>query len=569
MKDELRYAAEWSTYALEQRRAWTAEAPDYVLLVIDGDLGELPAARPAWQRMFVPEGPSMARLDRAFEAIAEDPRVRGVVLQLRDLSLPAASLESLRARVERLREAGKQTVAWATRYHTGSLYVAAACDEVLLQKGGGVAPLGQMRSYPFLADSLDQIGLRFQAVAISPFKSAADSLSRRDMSAESRAQAEWLAEGAYRELVRALAQGRGRKEEEAEAWVDAAPYTDLEALDVGLVDGIVSFEALPARLGREDSPASLRRWVAARKAVVPRPPARPGRHVALLRIEGMIVDGESHQPPMRPPIGLPLAGEARAGDLTVAQEARQVLEDDDVAALVVWIDSPGGSATASEAMASALDEVAERKPVIAAMGPVAGSGGYYVSTPARYVFARPGTLTGSIGVVSGKLVVAGLLDRLRINREVVSRGGGVRLYDGDRPFGPEEIEIVRRGIERTYDVFLARVAEARSMDLDAVHAVAGGRVWTGRQALEHGLVDRMGGLPEALAMARELAGIGPRAAGREIHLRRERLGGMQALAPAAGLDLGLGYALETLRLLGRSSSLCLCPVLVGGRPRLG
>jgi protease-4 len=383
-----------------------------------------------------------------------------------------------------------------------------------------------------------------------------------------------LAESTYRELVRALADGRGVTEAEAGAWIDGAPYTDLEAVSAGLVDAIVSLESLPEHLGSEDRKVRLQRWAKARKAVVPRPPARPGRHVAVLRIEGMIIDGESSQPPMKPPIGLPLAGEARAGDLTVAQEARQALEDDDVAALVVWIDSPGGSATASEAMASALDEVAREKPVIAVMGAVAGSGGYYVATPAQHVFARPGTITGSIGVISGKMVVAGLLDRLRINREVVSRGDGIRLYDGDRPFDAEEIETVRRSIQRTYDVFVARVAASRAMDIEAVEAIAGGRVWTGRQALEHGLVDQMGGLSEALRMARELTGLGPRAAGREIQLRRERMGGLHALAPAAGMDMGMGavtglaHAVETLRLLERASALCLCPVLAGGAPRL-
>ncbi len=574
MKDSLRYAAEWTSYAVEQRKAWASEAPDYALIVIEPDLAELPPVRPPWQRLLLPDEPSMHDLADALRAVGDDPRTRGVVLHLRALELPAATLESLRSHIAELRAQGKRVIAWATQYGTGSLYVASSCDEVLLQKGGGIAPLGVMRTYPFLAGALEQVGLRFDAVPISPYKSAADTLARRDMSSESRAMATWLIEGAYEEFVQALAEGRSLEEGALKAVIDGAPYTDLEAVEHGLVDAIVSEERLPTHLADRDEPAVVERWQRARKAVVPRPPARGARHIGLLRIEGMIVDGESRHAPRGAP-GIPLlGGDARAGDRTVVQEARKALEDDDVAALVVWIDSPGGSATASEAMAAALDAVAERKPVLAVMGAVAGSGGYYVATPARHIFARPGTITGSIGVLSGKMVVSGLLDRMRINREVIARGEGIRIYDGDRPFSTEEEAIVRRGIQRTYDVFVARVAASRGMSIEDVEAVAAGRVWTGRQALAHGLIDTLGGLDDAYAMARELAGLGPRAARREIHLRRDRIGPLAGLATAAAVASGLAPAtslaasLETMLLLERANALCLCPQLVFGAPRL-
>lgn len=232
-----------------------------------------------------------------------------------------------------------------------------------------------------------------------------------------------------------------------------------------------------------------------------------------------------------------------------------MLADKRAAAVVVYVDSGGGSATASEAMAAALGKITAKKPLVVAMGSVAASGGYYVATPARWIVAQPGTITGSIGVLNGKLVNAGLLAKLLFNRETISRGKHATLLSAERPFSEEEREALWRQIKRTYNVFLDRVAACRKMTREAVDAVGGGRVWTGRQALERGLVDELGGLEQALAKARQLGNLDGRAPVREVKVGKQRL----APAPASSLALA-HYVIQGLQQFGNARSLLLCPL---------
>lgn len=520
MRQELENSARWLAWSADNARRWHASPPDYVVMVIESDLPVLPQQRPSWQRFF-PSRPSLQDRIQALETIAADPRVRGVVLHMRQLEMPATSLEALRTSISAVRDAGKHVVAWATHYSGPSYFVACAANEILLQKGGSIGNLGRARSYLFLADALERVGLGFDAVKIAPHKTAADALTRTEMSAAAREMADWLLDAEREEQISAVADGRGLKRKAAIRLLDGAPYTDLEARDAAAVDAIVSEEDLPRHLGSDPAPLTLERWHSARKSIITPPPEHGERHVAIIRIEGLIVDGENAHPPA--PMPIPLLGGGRSGDLTVTQEARLALEDDNVAAVVVWIDSPGGSATASEAMAAALERLARSKPLVAAMGSVAASGGYYVATPAHWIIAHPSTLTGSIGVLAGKLVAGSLLERLGIKRELLSRGPNSRIWDTARAFTDDERRQVLSWIERTYDVFLARVAASRDLDLDAVQAVAGGRVWTGRQGLENHLVDALGGLDDAIAMAREMAGLGQRSPVKTIELGRKRL----------------------------------------------
>lgn len=531
-------------------------APEYVTFVLDGAYPELPAAQRAWQRRLFPQKATLDDLRHQVDVVAGDGRVRGAVLHLRSLDMPMARLEALREIVGRLRRHGKHVVTWSARYDTASTYVAAAADEVLLQPGGEIAPLGLQATYAFLADSLERLGLRFDSVAISPYKSAADLLTRTEMSDEVREMATWLLDANYDELVSAIAAGRGLDHSGARALIDGAPYTDQAALAAGAVDGLVAEEALPDWLGRRDGDggARLSAYAKAHRTLLLPRAMRPGRSVGLLRIEGTIVDGESSRPPAQPPFSLPLVGEARVGDLTVVRQARALAEDESTAAVVVYIASPGGSATASEAIASALGRLAERKPIVAAMGPVAASGGYYVATPARWIVAQPGTLTGSIGVLSGKLVGSELLDRLLVHRERLQRGRNVAMYGAESTFDDEQRQRVEESIRRIYDVFVARVADSRSMSEADVHAVGAGRVWTGRQALARGLVDEMGDITAAADRARAEAGLSPRAPIREVFPPK------QPIAPIADPTALLRYAAETGRLLQRANALVLWPL---------
>ena len=281
--------------------------------------------------------------------------------------------------------------------------------------------------------------------------------------------------------------------------------------------------------------------------------------MAVLRIEGTIVDGRSGGLPVKPPIEVPLLGDDRAGDLTVVQAARLVAADKRAAAVVLYVNSRGGSATASEAMRQALNAIAARKPLVVAMGPVAASGGYWVSTPGSWIVARPGTLTGSIGVLTGKVVTGGMWSKLMFNRETVAFGEHAAIESDAKPYTDEERQIVRGQIDRIYKVFLDIVAKARNTTPEEVHPIAAGRVWTGRQAFERKLVDELGGLDAAVRKARSLAGLAETAPFREARPPKRTIP-PQTAAGAAGY---IGYLLEGVALLSRTPALAVMEYLPG------
>ncbi len=531
------------------------KAPDYVFYTLEGE-------HPALQqppgnivmRWLRPPRISIQELAERFRTIAADVRVRGVVLHLRPLEMPPGHLDSLRDLIKELRAAGKRVVAWSSSYNRATYYVACAADEILLSPGGTVAPLGLHRRYVFFADALERVGLKADIIQITPYKSAGDMFTRSSMSDQVREMANWLMDAAYGQVVSAIAEGRGIDHEAARDLIDHTPAIDLKAKKMGAVDEVISEEDLPAYLGEGQKRARLATWHKARRSLQRRPPIPPGRYVALLSIEGLIIDGHSQRPPFKPPIPFPLIFEERAGDLSVVQVARRVLTDKRAAAVVLYVDSGGGSATASETMRAALEKIAARKPLVVAMGAVAASGGYWVSTPGQFVVAQPNTLTGSIGVLSGKFVNTGLLEWLLINREAVSRGKSAGFFDFEQPFSDEERELVYEVIQHVYDMFLERVAVSREMTHQAVDAVGGGRVWTGSQAVENGLVDELGGLERALEKARELAQLDKRARVRIL------APGKRPVPPLPTAASALQYAMDGLHLLNHPGPLCLCPI---------
>jgi protease-4 len=350
-----------------------------------------------------------------------------------------------------------------------------------------------------LKDALEPLGVQVEAIAISPYKGALDNLTRNSISPEGKEQLEWLLDSRYDMIVNDIAESRNLTPAKVKKLIDSAPYMDDAALKNGLVDGIVNEEQFPQRL----SAKHILHWKQADKVILYTWRDPEDRHVALLKIGGMIIHGESANPPVDFPT--PIVGGERAGDLTVVQQVRKLAEDKKTAAVVLFIDSPGGSASASEAIASALEELAKVKPVVAYMNAVAASGGYYVATPAQWIVAQPGTITGSIGVIIGKPSTEGAFKKLRINRVSFARGANTGMLSDAKPFTAKQKTWLKHSIEQAYGLFVERVAKGRNMTPEAVDAIGGGRVWTGKQALENGLVDELGDLRAALEKARSLA----------------------------------------------------------------
>lgn len=529
--------------------------PDFVLFVLEEELPLLPdPPRPLWQRLTTPSRLSLKELGERFDAIARDARIKGVVLHLRPTGMSMATVEDLREMVAKLRSAHKRVVAWAPFYNTTSYYLACACDEILLMPSGLIQALGFSATGVFLKDGLARLGVGADFVQVSPYKSAADPLTKSEMSPEFREQLTWLLDSKHRELVNAIAESRLLNDEGARYLIDHSPYGDDVAVEKHVVDRIVAEEQLPDHLGRSaKGRVTIGSWERAlRKLKVPPPKLRLGRYVAILRIEGMIVDGRSGRLPVKPPIDVPLVGEARAGDLSVVQVARQVAGDKRAAAAVVYVNSRGGSATASEAMRQAINVVAARKPLVVVMGPIAASGGYWVATPGSWIVARPSTLTGSIGVLSGKIVTGPLWTKLLFNRETIAFGEHAAMETDERAYSDAERGVVRREIDRIYRAFINVVAASRKIPAETVESVAAGKVWTGRQALERKLVDEMGGLDAGVAKARSLAGLKEDSPVREVHGPKRMIPPLAAPSAAGGW---FGYLLEGLTLLGRTPTL--------------
>ena len=529
------------------------KAPDYVTFTIEGPLPETAAPRPSFpQRMLSPKVPTLRSLGVQLRQVAQDPRTKGIVLRLYGVNAPPAQLQSLRDLIGELRSAGKRVIVWSHNYDMAKYYVASAADEILLQHGGSVTAFGHESRYYFLADALERVGIKGDFVQITPYKTAPDMLIRSSMSEQAREMANWLLDDLYGQYVEGIANGRSISIDEAKALIDGCPYTNEKARESGAVDKVLGEEELSVFLGTEDTPAKLADFKAAKRRLLRLPLHRPGKCVAVLRIAGDIIDGRSSTPPLKVPFRVPLLFSEKAGDLTVVHQARGLARSKRVGAVVVYVDSGGGSATSSEAMAAALKTVAAKKPVIVSMGTVAASGGYYVATPGTKIIAQPGTLTGSIGVVTGKLVTAGLFEKILFHREIISRGKHAGYLSGAQPFTDEERQSLRNLIDQIYGQFLKRVADSRDMTRDEVDAIGGGRVWTGHQAKEHGLVDELGGLDLAIQRAREAAGLGRYC--RILQVKPSK----KLLAPSSPTTAGvLEYATQGIRMFSPGKALFL------------
>ncbi len=553
MFSKLYYYFRYVFWWLGNQRRRLGKTPDYVIFNLEGDYPQLPqvGGNPI-VRYFRPPKVSLWEIADQIKTVAADPRVKGVIFNLRPLEMPLAKLDEIRSWIADLQAAEKRVIVWTYTLDTGLLYLAAAADDIWFLPGGLVNPLGLYRPYTYLAEALEFVGLQADFVQITPYKSAGDMFGRTTMSEEVREMGNWLADSTFEEIVAAIAAGRGVEPETVKSWIDNSPYTDLEAQELGLVDERCAEEDWAELLKDGEDLPRLAVYDEVHRKFFRRPLRKPGKYVALMSIEGLIMDGRSGSPPVDPPVPVPIVMDDRAGDLSVVQTARQILADKRAAGVVVYVDSRGGSVTASERMRVAIEAIAAHKPVVVVMGSVAASGGYWVSTPAKTILAQPNTLTGSIGVIFGKIAQTGLLEKLLIHQENITRGENIGMYQPDAPFTEAERTKVWAHIQRVYDMFLSRVTASREMETEAADAISGGRVWTGRQALENGLVDEIGGVAQALATARELADLDANAAVRLFVPEK------QYLPPVTEPAAGFKYALKGVKFL-RGRALCLLP----------
>lgn len=436
---------------------------------------------------------------RALHEAGQDRRVGGLIAKIG--GLPWALTQELRQGIAAFAASGKPTVAWAETLDGGqdlSAYVlACAFSEVWLQPSGSLGSLGVGVEATFLRGVFDKIGVEPEFEQRYEYKNAADALLRHEFSPAHREATERLAESVYEDAVTAIAEGRRMPADRVRELTDVGPRTAEEALAAGLVDRLgyrdEVYADLRARLGEDVRLLFADRW---RRKPRLRLPER--RRVALVPVRGAIVTGRSRNT---------LSGR-QVGSDTVAADLRAAADDDKIKAIVLRVESPGGSAVASDTIWREVCRLREAgKPVVVSMGEVAASGGYYVSCPADVIVALPATLTGSIGVLSGKLSTTELQERIGLGTGTVERGGAPLMYSSRRPFTAAERERLAVAVDAVYADFVGKVAVGRKRDRSEIEPIARGRVWTGKDALDVGLVDELGGLRDAVRIARSRAGL--------------------------------------------------------------
>lgn len=483
-----------------------------VLLELDLSRGvvETPSATPL-RIVGARPAPALHALLTALRQAERDRHVAGLVAHVAQRPISLALSSELRDAVGRFRRSGKVAVAWTESFGelgVGNVgyHLATAFEEIWLQPSGDVGLTGVVARAVFVRDALDRLGVEPQLAQRHEYKTAADTFLRSEMSDAGREMARRLAESATETIVADVAAARGLDPATVREIVDHAPLTATEALEAGLVDRLgyrdEVYASLRSRLGdvrllyverygrRRERGRAVRRAVAGRSSPV----------VALVRASGPIHLGHSSSVPW---------GEPNVGSDTLGATLRAAGRDPAVKAVVLRVDSPGGSYVASDAIRREILALrGSGRPVIASMATVAASGGYYIAMPCDVVVASPTTLTGSIGVLAGKQVVKEALGRVGVRIDSEAVGAHAEMFSSQQPFTEEEWARLEGWLDEVYDDFTSKAAADRGMPVERLRDVARGRVWTGADARSHDLVDQLGGLEEAVAIACERAGVG-------------------------------------------------------------
>jgi protease IV len=437
----------------------------------------------------------LTRVVTRLRRLERDPSVVGVIVISRGAEGGWASLEEVREGLFRLKKQGRKIYAYIGAGTLKDYYLASIADEIWLDPAGGLRIQGVATTVLFFKNLLDQLGVVAQFEKIEEFKSAPEAFTRDSSSAEAKQMRTWLIDGLYARLVDDIAFSRKLTRDQVRKLIESGPYTAADAKQAGLVDELkepTEVDALLAKkLGRSypvrDEPAAERAemW------------KRP--QVAIIYVDGDIVDGKSRT--------VPILGQRMVGGDTIAESIAWARANPRVEAIVLRVDSPGGSALASEVMSREVFQTRGKKPIIVSMGDIAASGGYFCSAGGDRIFALPLTITGSIGIFTGKVDASALLRRVGVTWETNTRGAHADMEGFFRPYTDEERTTIKQKLRYYYERFTGAVAKGRKMSMQEVDAVGRGAVWTGQQAKERNLVDEFGGLGEALTEAKRRAGL--------------------------------------------------------------
>ncbi len=469
--------------------------PDTVLTMrIEGTISEQ-APQDMFTDLFTGEPTTITEIVEALDRAQNDPRITGVSLRVSESTMSMAKLQEIRDKIQEFNRSGKFSVAYLEFATNRSYYLASACKTVILLPKSLLYVRGMMASSTFFRGTLDKLGVYPDLLHIGEYKNASNIFTEKKYTPAHREATETLLDDWFQEYIAGIAEARGLKAAEVEKLIEKGPFSSEEARAAHLVDRVAyqdeAEEFVKQKNHGSDHRIRLHDYLDRTE--------RDGREkLAVIYATGTIVPGRSGGAP---------GGESALGSETMSEQFRRAREDKSIKAVVLRVDSPGGSAFSSEVIRREVEITRSKKPVVVSMSDVAASGGYWIAMSANKIIAQPGTVTGSIGVITGKFNIKGLYDKLGMTKDLVTTTENSTLDWPFQNYSPAQRESVAKNMRDIYHDFIAGVAAGRHMKVEDVDKIAQGRVWTGERALKLGLVDEMGGLDSAIAAAKQLAKI--------------------------------------------------------------
>lgn len=500
----------------------------------------------------------------ALRRASKDDKVQAVTATISGQSLGLAQVQEIRDAVIDFRASGKPALLYSDTLGgelgnaTTIYYLATAFDEIWLQPSGGVGLTGLAIEQPFLKGFLDKIGVRTNTVQRYEYKSAAEAFTNSEMSEPNKEALDTLFGSIFEQIVEGISDARRLSGDEVKRLMADGPLLAQEAMDGGLVDHLAYRDEFDKRV--EDSfgggkNVSLRRYFS---FGLPDETLDAERSIAMIHAVGAIARGKSEDSPF--------GGQSSIGGDTLAKAVRDAAEDANVDAILLRVDSPGGSYVASDTIWREVVRAKEKgKPFIVSMGNAAASGGYFIAMPADTIFAQPGTITGSIGVISSKFIFEDALEKLGINWSTLTYGENGDIFTPSRDFDEAELERVNRSLDAIYEDFTTKAAAGREMSVEDIHAIAKGRVWSGADAKRLGLVDELGGLSDAIDHTKVLIGLTPEDLVRLVPYPKQKdpLESILDALEEGTLPFGLKSAIESLVTLTQTINTWVAPLTRG------
>ncbi len=476
-----------------------------LVLNVSGELPDYVPEEPLAKAFGISQQQSFSSLLTQLRKAKVDNRIQAVLLDINFPGIGWGKADELRDAIAELRTSGKPVYAYLEMGTNREYYIATAAEKIYLAPPGDLYINGFAAEAMFYKGSLDKLGIEADVIQIGPkYKNAPDRYTRKEMSEGQREVINALLDEYFSRFTTAISDSRKKSPEDVKALVDAAPYTAAQAKNQGLIDDALYREqvdeALKTRLGyKADDKLRTIRGSQYREIPSDTLGLNKGDKIAVVYASGAINVGRSS--------GGPINGEMVGSD-TIVEAVNKAANDNSIKAIVLRVDSPGGSALASDLMWFALENAKAKKPVVVSMSDVAASGGYYIACNANKIVAEPSTVTGSIGVFLGKPVIKGLYTWLGINNEYVMRGKNAGIFRETEKWTPDErAKMVDQANSIYYDNFVPKVAKGRGKDNEYINSIAQGRVWTGTQAKQNGLIDEFGGLEKAIDVAKQLANL--------------------------------------------------------------